>query len=200
MPSLSESPLAFAIKAASKKSLTFKDSKLARARNCYSDLLLSRSLARTADLETTIATEPDDGWSIINLDSTCVEFSPTSNTPAFSDNSPEAEDHLSNLLAASSLESSSDSDIVGSTCIIGAGMAGLYTAMILDSLDLPYTIYEGSKDRIGGRVFTHYFNSSNQLGDEEARKKQRYVELGAMRFHDGPSMARLEPFLFNLKC
>lgn len=63
-------------------------------------------------------------------------------------------------------------------CIVGAGMAGrfkfldqgplrsdflmkgLYIAMILDALEIPnlsYEILEGS-DRIGGRVYTHYFS------------------------------------------
>lgn len=34
-------------------------------------------------------------------------------------------------------------------CIIGAGAAGLYTALILQSLKIPYTILEAS-DRVGG--------------------------------------------------
>lgn len=34
-------------------------------------------------------------------------------------------------------------------CIIGAGMAGLYTAMILESLDIPFVILE-ARDRVGG--------------------------------------------------
>lgn len=38
--------------------------------------------------------------------------------------------------------------------IIGAGVAGLYAAMILESLDLGFEILEGS-DRIGGRLLTH---------------------------------------------
>ena len=46
-----------------------------------------------------------------------------------------------------------DSDPVG---IIGAGVGGLYAAIILKSLDIPYQILEGS-DRIGGRVHTHKF-------------------------------------------
>lgn len=42
-------------------------------------------------------------------------------------------------------------------CIIGAGIAGLYAALLLDSLDIEYDIYEAS-DRIGGRIFTHRFD------------------------------------------
>lgn len=43
-------------------------------------------------------------------------------------------------------------------CIVGAGMAGLYTAMILKSLDISYRIVDaGTRERIGGRIFTHHF-------------------------------------------
>jgi len=41
--------------------------------------------------------------------------------------------------------------------IIGAGAAGLYAAIILDSLGIKYEILEGS-ERPGGRLFTHRFN------------------------------------------
>jgi hypothetical protein len=44
-------------------------------------------------------------------------------------------------------------DTVG---IIGAGIGGLYAAVILKSLGIPYVILEGS-NRVGGRVFTHRF-------------------------------------------
>lgn len=63
--------------------------------------------------------------------------------------------------------------------IIGAGVAGLYTAMILKSLDIPYEILEAS-NRIGGRIYTHRF--SNDPGD--------YYDVGAMRFPDTPIMDR----------
>ena len=44
-------------------------------------------------------------------------------------------------------------------CIIGAGMAGLYTAMIFDSLEIDYQIVDAdTRDRIGGRLFTHKFS------------------------------------------
>lgn len=63
--------------------------------------------------------------------------------------------------------------------IIGAGMAGLYTAMILKSLGISYEILEAS-GRIGGRVHTHRF--SNDPGD--------YYDVGAMRFPSTPIMHR----------
>jgi hypothetical protein len=40
--------------------------------------------------------------------------------------------------------------------IIGAGAAGLYTAMIFEDLGIKYEILEGS-DRPGGRLYTHHF-------------------------------------------
>ena len=40
--------------------------------------------------------------------------------------------------------------------ILGAGIGGLYTALILDSLDIPYEILEAS-GRAGGRLKTYYF-------------------------------------------
>ena len=43
-------------------------------------------------------------------------------------------------------------------CIIGAGTAGLYTAMILESLGIDYQIVDAdTRDRIGGRLFTFHF-------------------------------------------
>lgn len=65
-------------------------------------------------------------------------------------------------------------------CIVGAGMAGLYTAMILKSLHIEYTMIEAS-GRIGGRVYTHRF--SQDAGD--------YYDVGAMRFPESPEMERL---------
>ncbi len=41
-------------------------------------------------------------------------------------------------------------------CILGAGAAGLYIAMMLDSLDIKYELMEGS-GRTGGRLYTHKF-------------------------------------------
>lgn len=71
--------------------------------------------------------------------------------------------------------------------IIGAGMAGLYTAMILKSLGIEYEILEAS-NRIGGRVYTHRF--SNDPGD--------YYDVGAMRFPETPEMKRTFELFHNL--
>lgn len=54
-------------------------------------------------------------------------------------------------------------------CIIGAGTAGLYTAMILASLGIPYVLLEAS-ERVGGRLFTY-------KGFENAEKYDYYVSV-----------------------
>ncbi|KFA80332.1 hypothetical protein S40288_09609 [Stachybotrys chartarum IBT 40288] len=59
-------------------------------------------------------------------------------------------------------------------CIVGAGITGLFIAMILDSLKIPgleYDILEAS-DRTGGRIYSHYFSDV----------PHDYYDAGAMRF------------------
>jgi len=51
------------------------------------------------------------------------------------------------------------SDVHFKVGIIGAGAAGLYAAVLLDSLEIDYDILEAS-DRVGGRIFTHRFNET----------------------------------------
>ena len=67
-------------------------------------------------------------------------------------------------------------------CIVGAGIAGLYTAMLLDSLDLPGVSYEllEASERPGGRIKTYHFSST--LHD--------YCDTGAMRYPKIPLMER----------
>lgn len=69
--------------------------------------------------------------------------------------------------------------------IIGAGVAGLFTAMIFDYLNeeyqtnVEYEIIEcNSKERLGGRLYTHYFSDA----------EHDYYDVGAMRFPDIPTM------------
>jgi len=50
--------------------------------------------------------------------------------------------------------SSKAGEVVG---IVGAGVGGLYAAIMLESLGVPFEIIEGS-DRVGGRLFTHKFD------------------------------------------
>ena len=67
-------------------------------------------------------------------------------------------------------------------CIVGAGVAGLYIAMILDDLQIPnltYDIFEANS-RIGGRVYTHHFS----------QEPHDYYDIGAMRYPRIPTMDR----------
>ena len=55
--------------------------------------------------------------------------------------------------------------------IIGGGVAGLASAFELRKLGFDITIFETEDSRIGGRIYTHYFD----------REKKLYGEFGAMR-------------------
>ena len=68
--------------------------------------------------------------------------------------------------------------------IIGAGVAGLRVAMMLDYLEIPYEIFEASK-RHGGRCYTYHFTT-----EEESGLKHDYYDVGAMRFPDNGAMVR----------
>jgi heterodisulfide reductase subunit A-like polyferredoxin len=46
--------------------------------------------------------------------------------------------------------------------IIGAGVAGLYSALLLESLGIDYEILEANS-RIGGRIYTHRFDEATWL-------------------------------------
>ncbi|KAK2462140.1 hypothetical protein APHAL10511_005838 [Amanita phalloides] len=67
--------------------------------------------------------------------------------------------------------------------ILGAGAGGLYAALILDSLGIPYQLLEARSD-VGGRLYTYYFN--NTLG-----APYNYFDVGAMRFPEIESMRRV---------
>jgi len=47
--------------------------------------------------------------------------------------------------------------------ILGAGMAGLYTALILDDLGIPYEMLEASSTHVGGRIYTYQFDPSKEF-------------------------------------
>ena len=70
--------------------------------------------------------------------------------------------------------------------IVGAGAAGLYAALILESLGIKYEILEGS-NRVGGRIYTHHFSDT----------KYDYFDVGAMRFPRLWFMRRLTIHLFD---
>ena len=68
----------------------------------------------------------------------------------------------------------------GRVCIIGAGAAGLYTAMMLKYLGVTNVdILEGN-NRVGGRCYTYAFS-----GDQEYHN---YYDVGAMRIPEIPWM------------
>lgn len=55
--------------------------------------------------------------------------------------------------------------------IVGAGLAGLASAFELRKTGADITVFEADEKRVGGRVYTYYFD----------KRKQLYGELGAMR-------------------
>ncbi|EGG15895.1 hypothetical protein DFA_09564 [Cavenderia fasciculata] len=65
--------------------------------------------------------------------------------------------------------------------IIGAGMSGLYSGMILDELGIKYHILESNNTRIGGRIYTYKYSD----------KPFDYVDFGAMRYPEIPIMDRV---------
>ncbi|WP_291567645.1 MULTISPECIES: flavin monoamine oxidase family protein [unclassified Clostridium] len=73
--------------------------------------------------------------------------------------------------------------------IIGGGAAGLSSAFELRKLGADITIYEALKDRIGGRIYTYYFDKAKKL----------YGELGAMRVPASHETTWHYINLFNLK-
>ncbi|KAF4575443.1 hypothetical protein EYR40_004817 [Pleurotus pulmonarius] len=71
--------------------------------------------------------------------------------------------------------------------ILGAGVGGLYAALILDSLNIKYEIIEAS-ERTGGRLYTHRFKEDGSEGDKYGLLSK---DVGAMRFPDTIIMTRL---------
>jgi monoamine oxidase len=55
--------------------------------------------------------------------------------------------------------------------VIGGGLAGLSTAFELRKLGFDITIYDALEDRVGGRIYTYYFDEKQRL----------YHEFGPMR-------------------
>src|SRR5277367_2982787 len=68
----------------------------------------------------------------------------------------------------------------GRVCIIGAGAAGLYTAMMLKFLGATNVDILEANNRVGGRCFTQPLSG----GDEY----HNYYDVGAMRIPDIPWM------------
>jgi NAD(P)-binding Rossmann-like domain len=64
-------------------------------------------------------------------------------------------------------------------CIVGAGVAGLFLAMILSRAGIPYDLLEAS-NRVGGRLYTKEFS----------KDPHDYYDIGAMRYPDIPLMKK----------
>jgi monoamine oxidase len=75
---------------------------------------------------------------------------------------------------------------VGSSVgIVGGGMAGLYAGLLLSLVGIRSQIFEADPQRLGGRIFTHFFNTTEAY---------QYFEAGAMRL---PQTAEQQP-VFDL--
>ncbi|CAE6470420.1 unnamed protein product [Rhizoctonia solani] len=72
--------------------------------------------------------------------------------------------------------------------IIGAGVAGLHAATLLGK-HFKVDIYEANK-RIGGRLFTHQFETDSAIGTREPGGEYDYFDVGAMRFPDTDVMKK----------
>ncbi|HHL32293.1 MAG TPA: NAD(P)/FAD-dependent oxidoreductase [Oceanospirillales bacterium] len=86
-----------------------------------------------------------------------------------------------NLTKSKFAKSSNNEVHVG---IVGGGMAGMYASLMLDKLNIKSTIFEASGERLGGRVYSYYFNDG----------PHQYAELGAMRFPHSELQSRLFSF------
>ena len=71
----------------------------------------------------------------------------------------------------------------GRVCIIGAGAAGLYLAMMLKYLGAPHVEILEANDRVGGRCYTQSLSD-----DPEHKNYHNYYDIGAMRIPDIPWM------------
>ena len=80
-------------------------------------------------------------------------------------------------------EADDSSPYQGRVCIIGAGAAGLYTAMMLKYLGATNVDILEANDRIGGRCYTQTLSGSS--------KYHNYYDVGAMRIPDLPWMHQL---------
>ena len=87
---------------------------------------------------------------------------------------------------------------VPKVAIVGAGAAGLFTAMILDYLNsqpdlgfhVDYDILEAADPtRVGGRLFSYHF-PSDKTSSDPTPVDVRFYDVGAMRFPESPIMQR----------
>ncbi|CAG8614887.1 11732_t:CDS:2, partial [Scutellospora calospora] len=60
-------------------------------------------------------------------------------------------------------------------CIVGAGITGLFSALLLKKAGIEDITILEYQNRVGGRIHTHYFT------DNPDDEKRLYAEVGAMR-------------------
>jgi hypothetical protein len=84
-------------------------------------------------------------------------------------------------------ESRKSGRYTGRVCIIGAGVAGLYIAMMLKSRGITNVDILEANDRVGGRCYTQSLPGSHEF--------HNYYDIGAMRIPDIPWM---KPYVFDL--
>lgn len=80
--------------------------------------------------------------------------------------------------------------------IVGGGVAGLYAALILQDLGLPYEVLEANPRRLGGRIYTHRFSPDSFDAPVGDARRYDYVDMGAMRY---PAFPFQRPFFQLLK-
>lgn len=71
--------------------------------------------------------------------------------------------------------------------IVGGGISGLYTAWICQHLGISWHIYEANPERLGGRLYTYWFDESSASEDPV---RHDYYDIGAMRYPYTPVMDR----------
>ncbi|MBA7492512.1 hypothetical protein ES702_03062 [subsurface metagenome] len=74
-----------------------------------------------------------------------------------------------------------------SVAIVGGGISGLYTAWICQYLGIKWHIYEANPERLGGRLYTYWFDESSA---SENPMRHDYYDIGAMRYPYTPVMDR----------
>lgn len=82
--------------------------------------------------------------------------------------------------------------------IVGAGAAGLFSAMLFEwlndmvpDLEIDYDIIEAAgEERLGGRLYTHYFSETSEEQKKNGWVNHDYYDVGAMRYPDNDIMKR----------
>ena len=64
--------------------------------------------------------------------------------------------------------------------ILGAGISGLYSAILLESLGIDFELIEANSEHLGGRAFTYHFNKDYKSA-KTCAEFYDYGEMGPMR-------------------